>query len=332
MLSRTGRIATRLSTATRVAPFNFNRSTRPRAAYQQRRQFHGHFQGSGHAVKDKSLGTRLMDAYQGKFKKMVSGPGKGNEDWREWPAMGVVQTERGQQERMREMARAHAEAWKRGDREVHVSGGSRGAGNALLYAQILHQKGLVHPDTGEVLAKPGVIVDSLTLADAVPHMGRGFGTAMVDGEMQKVPYDSLKVPPNVKSYQHFYANGEQRHEFTQANIPVESPETHSTHTIVPHALHKDVVGGKEGDPNVTKLVASEALRALAAKGYKFSTDKVLTPEAHNKALVELEQNPPEPGIVEKLIKHAFGGGPRYFPKNDKNMDMQTMKLRPDAKL
>lgn len=287
----------------------------PLLPFIQRRYAHVGLQGSGVAQEDESSVKALHDAYEGEHKALIGGPGKSAHDPVEWPFLGALQTRSGQDERIRDAMRLFAEARLRGDSTIHISGHSRGGGNALLLAQYIHQHGIVHPDTGQRVAPPGTPIDSLTLFDAVPHMGgAGHATALDEhGDPANVPYEALAAPSSVRFLQHLFAGGERRDQFRQADIPASSPETDSVHAIVPNARHNEVGGRPGGNPDAIALSISEALRNLRARGLPFAGAGVLGDAAHNAALERLMRTAPDPGVVERLIATVGGEGQRRFP-------------------
>jgi hypothetical protein len=297
-----------------LTPGHYIDTPRQKVPYTQKRKIHIGFQGSGVPKEARSNVTAINEAYEGPNKLVIGGPGKSGHDWKEWPSFGATQTEQGQEERLQEATRALIEARKSGDEQIHITGHSRGAGNALLLAQRLHARGLVDPDTGEQVAPPGVPVHSLNLLDAVPHMGSRRATAVSPiGGTENVPYEALRVPPNVQLAQHLLAGGEKRTEFQQADIPAESPGTHSTHTIVPNATHSEVGGRPGGNPDAIALSLSEALRNLRQGGLPFSGASVLALDEHNRRLARLQRTAPQPGAAERLIGLLTGNAGRDFP-------------------
>ncbi|GAA0274328.1 hypothetical protein GCM10009127_13530 [Alteraurantiacibacter aestuarii] len=279
-----------------------------------RRELHIAAQGSGRPADQTSSVTRVGDDYHGDT-VTIAGPGKGHHDWREWPAFGGVQTERGQQSRIDETMRELVAAHRRGDDEIHLSGHSRGAANQILAAQILHHRGLICPDTGEQVRPPGVTVHSLNLADTVPEMGKGHMTVETAEGRRNVPYEhkDAAIPPNVLRVNNYVAGGEERLRFRDLPIQASSSTAVQTH-IVPNAVHSDVGGTPGFQKDAGDLVVSHAVQSLGQQyPGQFGTGGVMAAGAYNAALRRQQQRQPAPGLVEQGIGLVTGTQQRQFP-------------------
>ncbi|HEX8534890.1 MAG TPA: hypothetical protein VF662_12035 [Allosphingosinicella sp.] len=292
-----------------------------RHVYEQRRRIHVGFQGSGVEQSASSSVTSTGAAYQG-TSHLIGGPGASQHSFVERFFGGALQTDEGQKERLDDAKRHLVKAYREGDDRVHISSHSRGAGNALLLAQELHEKGLVCPDSGEQVRPPGVPVHSFTVFDSVPHMGDGrMNVRDGEGGQANVEYEDPRasLPGNVQHAQHYLAGGDKRAPFRQANMPPASAETASSHIIVPNATHKDVGGNPKGNPDAIGVVASEAVRNLhGAFPEEFSAAQVLPAEEHNRKLERLQETEPAPGFMERMLGY-FLPHERTFPDHAKPM-------------
>lgn len=295
--------------------------------YQQRRRIHVGFQGSGVQQSAASSVTSTGAAYQG-TSHLIGGPGASEHSFAERFFGGAVQTDEGQKERLDDAKRKLVKAFREGDDRVHISSHSRGAGNALLLAQELHEKGLVCPDSGEQVRPPGVPVHSFTVFDSVPHMGEGrMNVRDGEGGQANVEYEDPRasLPANVQHAQHYLAGGDKRAPFRQANMPPASAETTSSHIVVPNATHKDVGGNPKGNPDAIGVVASEAVRNLhGAFPKEFSASQILPAEEHNSRLERLKGTEPTPGLTERLLGYFFPHE-RQFPDYAKPMSPRPEK-------
>ena len=259
--------------------------------------------------------SKLLKSYRGKTLS-IGGPGGSDAPWSE---LGGIRQDRGtQRQRLAQARAAIAKAWKEGDRDIHIIGHSRGAGNAVLLAQQLKKFGIIDPVTKKRLVKPGVRINSLTLLDAVPHAGSNNQAVALgkDGLEKIVSYRKLRVPPNVKNYTHVLAGGENRVEFRPALVHSNRNTTLSRFISIPNATHKDVGGNPKGNPDAIDVSHDVALRRLSKVSNKFNLDnaKIKSAQGYREVLARLHQTQPQQGLVEKLVGLAFGAQKRTFPK------------------
>jgi len=192
--------------------------------------------------------VRFHEAYGGR-KWYVSGPGT---------RLGVIGkkigglTGAGARTRLEEAYKALVAAYAQGDTAIDIVGFSRGAAIALDFANLVHENGIRHPDTGDVIAK-AVPIRFVGVWDVVGSFGVPIGPML----FQKLNLGHrLHVPENVEYAYHALALDERRQSFSptrQANA----------YEVWFRGVHSDV-GGGNGNAGLSAI----ALRWMLCKALK----------------------------------------------------------------
>lgn len=235
-------------------------------------RIHVHMSGSGVDKGDESLGNKFGNAYakgskpgKGRETHTVSGPGtdvEGAHLEEQWAGSGTTQSSWGQDARILNAVRRIGQAWQAGDREILLTGFSRGGGNAIEVARFIQLHGLLDAHNQVIKGTTGAPIAYLGLLDPVPSespLSGEFigGTARtltgvrtrdsvsdaleesIDSrtrttrttqpeprrlEMQASSkwYEDLKVPANVRHVTSVLAQGENRGAFEPYRVQLEN--------------------------------------------------------------------------------------------------------------
>src|SRR5262245_15588305 len=172
--------------------------------------------------------VRFYEAYNGS-KWYVSGPGT---------RLGKIGrgvgglTGAGAHDRLEEAYVALVKAVRAGDTTIDIIGFSRGAAIALDFANLIHDTGIVDPETDEVLAKD-VPIRFLGLWDVVGSFGVPFGQLLF--QRLNVGH-KLSVPDNVQFAHHALAMDERRQSFRPTRQI-------NAYEVWFRGVHSDVGGG-----------------------------------------------------------------------------------------
>ena len=141
-------------------------------------RIHVHMSGSGVDKGDESLGNKFGQAYakgdgSGKMRAThtVSGPGTDDEGAHleeQWAGRGTTQSSWGQDARILNAVRRIGQAWLEGDREILLTGFSRGGGNAIEVARFIQLHGLLDAHDAVIKGTTGARIAHLGLLDPVP--------------------------------------------------------------------------------------------------------------------------------------------------------------------
>lgn len=192
--------------------------------------------------------VRFHEAYSGP-KWYVSGPGT---------RLGSIGkkigglTGAGARSRLEEAYKTLAAAYAQGDTEIDIVGFSRGAAIALDFANLIHENGIQHPETGEVITKDAPI-RFVGLWDLVGSFGVPLGPLL----FQKLNLGhELHVPGNVAYAYHALALDERRQSFSPTRQT-------NAYEVWFRGVHSDV-GGGNGNAGLSAI----ALRWMLCKAIK----------------------------------------------------------------
>jgi uncharacterized protein (DUF2235 family) len=189
--------------------------------------------------------VRFFEAYQGN-KWYVSGPG--TRLGKLGKKVGGL-TGAGARDRLEEAYKALVAAYQQGDTKIDIVGFSRGAAIALDFANLIHDDGIRHPDSDQVIARD-VPIRFVGLWDVVGAFGIPFGQLV----FQRLNLGhKLRVPPNVQYAYHALALDERRQSFRPTRQL-------NAYEVWFRGVHSDVGGG-----NGNTGLAAIALRWMLCK-------------------------------------------------------------------
>lgn len=280
-----------------------------RHADQPVQRIHVHMSGSGVEAGEESLGEKFGAAYESntpdgskRASHTVSGPGRGPES--EHPAEkrfgeGTTQSYQGQDARILNAVRRIGVAWLEGDREIMLTGFSRGGANAIEVARFINLYGLLDSRNELIEGTAGAKIKYLGLLDPVPVESLPMretvgGTARkltgvqpapshpleesidpqtrltkttppdprrIEVQSESVWYEDLGVPANVQFVKSILAHAENRASFDAYRVQAENPDaTHVESDVIPFAVHSQVGGTfYGGTESPAALLAFDAL-------------------------------------------------------------------------
>jgi hypothetical protein len=139
-----------------------------------------------------------------------------------------------------------------------ISGGSRGAYQAIQLAWRLYEL--------------GIVIDVLVLHDPVPaHPEPGFSFGNVGKSPGPndtyaldpiYPHNPQRIPPNVKLVIHYKAGSEGRQALTSPKVILEDPESTNYVGILLDATHTTTVAKQSTDPVVKRYITLTTLNAI----------------------------------------------------------------------
>lgn len=145
---------------------------------------------------------------------------------------------------------------------VVITSFSRGGASAAIFAQMLYEKGLIHPDTKAVLISP----------KQVPVVGG----VLFDPVMTGV-HTTLAFPPNVSNLVDLRALNEYRYLFKGADYTNHPESIIQTYNV--YGNHCDVGGGYDnGLAGLTLATATNTLQNLGLAIAAVSPDRAYAPE------------------------------------------------------